>query len=114
MTTPNVLGGLPKQFVTSVSVYVGASPFPTKAGLGHGTLWSKQMKMYYCEDDLIVEYALKTDPPDAEFWSTYKLKKSDIKIVTKMNRSDAAEMRTKILTDIFSIEPNIRTTKAST
>jgi hypothetical protein len=28
-----------------------------------------------------------------------------------MNRSDAAEMRTKILTNIFSTEPNKRTTK---
>lgn len=72
------------------------------------------MKMYYCEDDLIVEYAIKTDPPDAEYWSTYKLKKSDIKIVTKMARAEATEMRSKILTNIFLTEPNKRTTQTST
>lgn len=71
---------------------------------------------YFYADEThgLVEFTFKTDPPEGVFWSTYKLKKSDIKILTKMDRSDAAEMRSKILADIFLTEPNIRTTKAAT
>jgi len=70
------------------------------------------LKYFYADDTHgIVEFAFKTDPPEAEYWTTYKLKKSDIKVVTKMDRSAAAEMRQKILKDIFLTEPNVRSTK---
>ena len=72
------------------------------------------MQMYYCDDeDGVVEFMLKTDPPEGLYWSTYQLKKSDIEIITKMDRSGKARMRDKILRDIFATQPNIRTTKKS-
>ena len=70
------------------------------------------MQYFYCDPDHgLVEFTYKTEPPEGVYWSTYKLKKSDIKILTKMDRAAAAEMRGKILEDIFLTEPNIRTTK---
>tara|TARA_B110000858_G_C17807101_1_gene478698 strand:- start:5744 stop:5968 length:225 start_codon:yes stop_codon:yes gene_type:complete len=70
------------------------------------------MKLYYADETHgLVEFSYKTEPDEAQYWATYKLQKSDIKIVTKMERSDAAEMRTKILQDIFLTEPNTRATK---
>ena len=47
-----------------------------------------------------IEYTLRTDPPEAMYWSTYKLKKSDIKILSNTNRSEAAKLRQEILDDI--------------
>jgi len=70
------------------------------------------MQMLYIDDDgTTVEYTLKTDPPEAIFWSTFKLQKSHIKIIGKMTREDAAMWRGKILDNILEREPNIRTTK---
>ena len=60
------------------------------------------MEMFYTnEDGTTVEYALKTDPPEAAFWQTYKIKKSNIKIITKMSREDRAVYRQKILDDFL-------------
>jgi hypothetical protein len=75
------------------------------------------MQMYYGYDDpktgepVIVEFTLKTEPPEGAYWSTYKLQKSDIIILTPMNRSEKALMREAILNDIFLTEPNVRTAK---
>ena len=54
------------------------------------------MNMFYGD----IEYTLRTDPAEAMYWSTYKLKKSDIKILTKASRTDAARLRQEILDDI--------------
>lgn len=60
------------------------------------------MRMFYTDEDgTTVEYALKTDPPEAAFWQTYKIKKSNIKIITKMSREDQAVYRQKILDDFL-------------
>ena len=56
--------------------------------------------MFFCEVDAMIEYALKTDPPEAQYWSTYKLKKSHIQIITPMDRTSKAEWREKILRSI--------------
>jgi hypothetical protein len=64
------------------------------------------MQMYYKRDGSVVEYKLVTDPKEATVWSTHRLKKSEIKIVTKCDRTTAAEYRQEILDDILSIEPN--------
>ena len=58
------------------------------------------MQMFYCEGDAMIEYTLKTDPPEAQYWSTYKLKKSHIQIITPMDRTSKAEWREKILRSI--------------
>jgi hypothetical protein len=64
------------------------------------------MKMYYKRDGSAVEYKLVTDPPEATTWTTHRLKKSEIKITTKTDRSTAAQYREEILNDILSLEPN--------
>ena len=51
-------------------------------------------------------YALKTDPPDAMYWTTYRLKKSDITLIDKFNRAMTAEIKQEIFDDIISCEPN--------
>jgi hypothetical protein len=43
---------------------------------------------------------------EATVWSTHRLKKSEIKIMTKCDRSTAAQYREEILSDILSREPN--------
>jgi|TARA_B110000211_G_C13771144_1_gene417571 hypothetical protein len=52
------------------------------------------------------EYALKTDPPDAMYWTTYRLKKSDITLIDKFNRAMTADIKQEIFDDIISCEPN--------
>ena len=64
------------------------------------------MQMYYKRDGSAVEYKLVTDPQEATVWSTHRLKKSEIKIMTKCDRSTAAQYREEILSDILSREPN--------
>ena len=64
------------------------------------------MQMLYKKDGKLVEYKLATDPPEAEIWTTHRLKKSEIKIVSKYDRSTAAHLRQEILDDILSREPN--------
>ena len=64
------------------------------------------MQMYYKRDVSVVEYKLVTDPKEATVWSTHRLKKSEIKIMTKCDRSTAAQYREEILSDILSREPN--------
>ncbi len=64
------------------------------------------MHMYYKRDGNLVEYKLVTDPKEATVWSTHRLKKSEIKIMTKADRTTAAELRQEILNDILSREPN--------
>ena len=60
---------------------------------------------YKRPDGSVVEYKLRTDPPEALFWSTYKLKKSDIRIVTKgFDRAEATALRQEILDSINTHE----------
>lgn len=59
---------------------------------------------YIPDDATQIEYSLLTDPPEAIYWKTYKLKKSHIKLLTKVDRTKAAELRTEILEDILQSE----------
>lgn len=60
---------------------------------------------YKRSDGSVIEYKLRTDPPEALFWSTYKLKKSDIRIVAKgFDRAEAAALRQEILDSINTHE----------
>ena len=44
------------------------------------------MNMFYKTDDgKEIEYYLQTDPPEAMYWSTYRLKLTHIKLKTKCN-----------------------------
>jgi len=56
------------------------------------------MQMFYTnKDNQIIEYTLKTTPPEAMYWTTHNLKKSEIKLITKMPRAEAALTRQEIL-----------------
>ena len=71
--------------------------------------------MIYMKDGKQIQYSLTTDPPEAQYWTTYRLKKSDIKVEIKTNRSTAALLRKEILDDITSTEKcdNSRKNKVS-
>lgn len=64
------------------------------------------MQMFYKRDGWLVEYKLVTDPTEAMYWTTHRLKKSEIKIITQCDRETAAQLRQEILDDILSREPN--------
>ena len=69
------------------------------------------MEMIYNRDGTQIQYTLKTNPPEAMYWTTYRLKKGDIQIITKTDKATATQIRQEIFDDIISREPNIKTTK---
>ena len=50
------------------------------------------------------EYALITEPPEAIFWTTFRLKKSHIKLKIKLNRREAAVIKQEMFDDIKATE----------
>ena len=62
------------------------------------------MKMIYLRNEVEIPYTLVTDPPEAMTWSTYRLKKSHIKLLIKFDRQEAAEITQEILDDILLTE----------
>lgn len=52
----------------------------------------------------LIRYTLITDPLEAMYWSTYRLKKSDVKLLDKFDRSTAADIRQEIFDDIIKTE----------
>jgi len=46
------------------------------------------------------QYELSTDPPQAMYWDTYKVKTKDIKIVTKCEPEVRRRLKGEILKDI--------------
>jgi hypothetical protein len=68
----------------------------------------KLPKMIYTKDNQQIEYTLKTNPPEATTWTTHQLKKTEIKIITKLNRTESVQIRQEIFDDIISREPNQR------
>jgi hypothetical protein len=48
----------------------------------------------------IIEYDLKTEPPEAMYWDTYRLKKVHIKLIDGFEKQDASDIKTEILDDI--------------
>jgi hypothetical protein len=64
------------------------------------------MQAFYKRSGSLVEYKLVTDPTEAETWSTHRLKKSEIKIMTQCDQTTAAKLRQEILDDIIGREPN--------
>jgi hypothetical protein len=58
------------------------------------------MKMFYQRGDEIIEYGLSTDPPEAIYWATYRVKKKDIFLKVKLDRAATADIKQEILDDI--------------
>ena len=67
---------------------------------------NKKMEMVYVKDGKTIKYKIVTNPPDAAYWSTHRLKKSEIKLIPKCDRSTSAVIRQEILDAIISREPN--------
>jgi len=61
---------------------------------------------YYKNDNEIYQYKLITDPPEAMYWSTYRLKKSHIKLQTPLDRTTTAQIKQEIFNDINETEQN--------
>lgn len=59
---------------------------------------------YIRDDGTHVEYELATDPPEAAFWSTYRLKAAHIKVVGKYDRAEKSALAREICNDIVSRE----------
>ena len=50
-------------------------------------------EMFYTDiDGELWQYELKTDPPEAMYWETYKLKQTDIKIISGANKGDIVSL----------------------
>mgnify|MGYP000052670464 FL=1 len=65
----------------------------------------RKWEMYHTEDDgKTYAFTIQTDPPEALYWKTYKLKGSHIKLLNKLPRAEAAAMRSLILEDILESE----------
>jgi len=62
------------------------------------------MKMIYLKGDEEIEYSLATDPEEAATWTTYKLKKNDIRLAKSYGRTETADIKQEILDDIAKTE----------
>ena len=61
-------------------------------------MWHKR------KDGTLIEFVIVTDPPEALYWMTYKLKVADIRLVTKVPSTDKTEIRREIYDDIVARE----------
>lgn len=59
---------------------------------------------YIRDDGTHIEYELATDPPEAAFWKTYKVKANHIKVVGKYDRSEKAALAREICNSILEHE----------
>ena len=61
------------------------------------------MEMWHkTKEGQIVEFTITTDPPEALFWMTHKVKLNDIHIITKMPAKDKTKVRREIYDDILA------------
>ena len=59
------------------------------------------MNMFYKTDDgKEIEYYLQTDPPEAMYWSTYRLKLTHIKLKNKYDKKISRTLRKEIFNSI--------------
>ena len=54
---------------------------------------------YIRDNGEVIEYALATDPPEAVFWSTYKLKPAHVKVKAKYDRKTKYAIAKEICDD---------------
>lgn len=59
---------------------------------------------YIRDDGTHIEYEVATDPPEAAFWRTYRLKATHIKVIGKYDRSEKAALAREICNDIVQRE----------
>jgi|11BtaG_2_1085332.scaffolds.fasta_scaffold00194_4 hypothetical protein len=61
-------------------------------------MWHKR------KDESLIQFALVTEPPEAMYWTTYKLKVTDVQLVTKVPAKDKTHIRREIYEDIVTRE----------
>lgn len=66
---------------------------------------------YIRDDGTHIEYELATDPPEAAFWTTYRLKSTHVKVVGKYDRSERAALAREICNDIIEREKPVKPEK---
>lgn len=49
------------------------------------------------------QYELKTNPPEAVYWETYKLKLTDIKVISNADKETKRRIRQEIYKDIINV-----------
>ena len=66
----------------------------------------QELRMSYRRDcGNTIEYTLRTDPPEAMYWTTHRLKKSEIIILTSgLSRTEKSILRQELLDDIIASE----------
>jgi hypothetical protein len=65
-------------------------------------------EMFYRDiDNDLWQFELHTTPPEALYWTNYKIKLEDIKIISKADKHIRNRIRTEILKDI-NVTPNIK------
>lgn len=61
-------------------------------------------EMFFTDiDGDVWQYELRTNPPEAMYWDTYKLKITDIKVLTDANRETKTRVRQEIYRDIENV-----------
>ena len=61
-------------------------------------------EMFFTDiDGDVWQYELRTNPPEAMYWDTYKLKVTDIKVLTDTNRETKTRVRQEIYRDIENV-----------
>lgn len=63
-------------------------------------MWHKR------KDGTIVEFLIRTDPPEALYWMTYKLKVTDIMLITKVPAEEKTKLRREIYDELAEKERN--------
>ena len=61
-------------------------------------------EMFYTDiDGELWQYELKTDPPEAMYWETYKLKRTDVKVITDADAETKKRIQQEIYKDILNV-----------
>jgi len=61
-------------------------------------------EMFFTDiDGDVWQYELNTDPPEATYWANYKLKLTDIKVISKTDKETKQRVRQEIYKDIQDV-----------
>ena len=64
---------------------------------------SKGVMFFRDIDGDLWQYELKTDPPEAMYWETYKLKRTDVKVITDADAETKKRIQQEIYKDILNV-----------
>lgn len=61
-------------------------------------MWHRQ------QDGTLIEFTIVTDPPEALYWTTYRLKVKDVRLITKIPKTEQTHIRREIYEAIVASE----------